>query len=184
MDIDKFKNRKELQYKEKWIKNLIYKSNLSDIKIKNILEDALYYKHKSQIINKYINQAKTNTNSYRTVKQKQIINIITELEQYSEYKFLVIGGAMLTNKTIYEKSHKDAWENINNYIIDYHGGAILSAIAYELDGVSTNAIENIEKMFKQPDEKIRSALMSDFLKFKPIDPCSICRKKKMKNIIK
>jgi hypothetical protein len=56
MDIDKFKNRKELQYKEKWIKNLIYKSNLSDIKIKNILEDALYYKHKSQIINKYINQ--------------------------------------------------------------------------------------------------------------------------------
>jgi len=183
MNIEKVKKDKEARDKTNWEKGLIYEEGLNQVKIRFILTDALYYNKIPHIIRQYISQAKNNLNTYNKTSKKRISDLITELELYSEYKFLIIGGAMLEKRTIYEKSHSDAWETINKIITNELHGMVLSTIAYELNGVSTNAIENLEKMYLRPTkDKIRAALMSDFLpNFKPME---CCREEKLKSILK
>jgi len=184
MDLIKFKVNIENRYKDRWLNKLTYVDDLKDYEVLNILEDALYYQFVSNIIKQYIIQAKNNADNYRTHVNRKLIKIIVELEKYSEYKFLVIGGAMLENKTIYEISNKKAWSNINYFVENKRAGAVLSVIAYELNGVSTNSIETLQKMFLESTDKISVVKMSKFLDFEPIDHCGICRKKKLKSIAK
>jgi hypothetical protein len=162
INLDKFKIKRFQDLKTRFLKDLKYDKNINSAKIGIILKDALYYQLVPDAIKDYIKLFEDKKETLSKGHIRSIKKIIDELTSYSQYRFLMIGGAMMEHKTIYEKSHLEAWQTISEEIAE-RSGYILTALCYEMDGKSTRAFENIEAMFKDPTDGVRGAVVKDFL---------------------
>ena len=181
MDRDNFIKKRYDTIRDKFIKNLVYDNTKTPFQVIDILKDALYYNVRNDVVDKYIVLGERISDKKPHVSQMK--NIGGELKKLNKYKFLVIGGAMLYNKTVYHKTHKEAWEEINRFVENDRSGNILSVVAYELNGETTRALEGLENMFKEPTEGVRAAVVKDFIPNYEYNPCE-CRKKKLERIEK
>ena len=184
LEILKFNKKMFKDKKQSFLKQLVYDETKNIHQVKCILKDALYYKVAPKIILDYINRYEEYIVEELKVKKHvaQISSVVDELKSYSQYKYLIIGGAMMEHITIYEKSHKDAWSVVSGLINDKNGN-ILTALCYELNGDTTRSFEGLEKMFKEPiQHQVRGAVVKDFLPNYSYIPCN-CRENKIKRIL-
>lgn len=170
---------------DKFKRDLVFDDKKTLPQIAMILEDAIYYKVRSEAIDEYINQAKSliYSNEVDSKRHEKItLKRIAELEKLTVYKFLMFGGAMLDHITIYHYSNADAWADVAERIAE-RGGAYYSAIAY-FDNDINPALKQLEKFFIKPAIKksVRGATVYDMVKDYKQEPCS-CRERKLAKII-
>lgn len=158
--------------------SLLDNENFEDIEeIDNILIDCFFYEYANENIIKLCNKLIEKRDVFKEGRHYKDLNEYERrfnslcgrarvILEYTPYKFFFMGGATAEHRTLYAKSHIEAWNKANTYCIDSFGGNVRAIICLTKDGEDIGTLKNLEAMFAPMPEnpkEVRSVRAVDFI---------------------
>ena len=101
--------------------------------------------------------------SRKNALKRKLHFICKHINEYKCYKFFFMGGGTCSTEGIYAITHQEAWEKVNDKIINEYGSIVRCTFCISIDGEDMGTLSNLESMFKPKEAGQINSVRADDL---------------------